>query len=220
MLVELRQYRTRPGQRENWVRYMEQEIVPFQRSKGMTILGTWVAEQEDDLFVWLRQFDSEEERVRLTPRCTRVTSGNRASLLASPKCWTATGRDRTPALNLRELPSVDALFQAIFVQDENATVLPTMRPSFVIWRRNLLSVSRVVSAYSARLVCVVGGVHRAAVWLQRRQPQKHAGQSGGHVQKGCVLDESRVAAKFAAHIGRDRSPPEGDRARRPESRLG
>jgi hypothetical protein len=65
MLFELRQYRTKPGQRENWVRYMEQEIVPFQRSKGMTILGQWIGEQEDDLFIWIRQFDSEEDRVRL-----------------------------------------------------------------------------------------------------------------------------------------------------------
>jgi hypothetical protein len=64
-LVELRQYRTQPGQRENWVRFMNDAIIPFQTSKGMKILGTWVAEQEDDLFVWMREFESEEERVRL-----------------------------------------------------------------------------------------------------------------------------------------------------------
>ena len=65
MLFELRQYRTRPGQRENWVRYMEDVIIPFQTEKGMTILGSWVGEEEDDLFVWIRRFDSEEDRVRL-----------------------------------------------------------------------------------------------------------------------------------------------------------
>ena len=65
MLFELRQYRTRPGQRDNWVRYMHEVIVPFQRGKGMTILGTYVGDQEDDLFVWIRQFESEEDRVRL-----------------------------------------------------------------------------------------------------------------------------------------------------------
>jgi hypothetical protein len=64
-LVELRQYRALPGQRENWVRFMHEVIVPFQTSKGMKILGMWVGEQEDDLFVWLREFESEEERVRL-----------------------------------------------------------------------------------------------------------------------------------------------------------
>jgi hypothetical protein len=65
MLIELRQYRTRPGQRENWVRLFEQEVKPFQESKGMVILGWWIGEQEDDLFVWMRQFDSEAERERL-----------------------------------------------------------------------------------------------------------------------------------------------------------
>src|SRR5215813_3930448 len=65
MLFELRQYRTRPGQRENWVKFMEETIIPFQIARGMTILGSFVGEQEDDLYVWIRRFDSEQERERL-----------------------------------------------------------------------------------------------------------------------------------------------------------
>ena len=65
MLFELRQYRTQPGQREKWVKYMEEVIIPFQTAKGMTILGSWIGEQEDDLFVWIRRFDSESDRERL-----------------------------------------------------------------------------------------------------------------------------------------------------------
>ena len=65
MLFELRQYRTRPGQRERWVRFMEEEIIPFQTAKGMVIVGSWVAEQDPDVYVWLRRFDSEAERERL-----------------------------------------------------------------------------------------------------------------------------------------------------------
>jgi hypothetical protein len=65
MLIELRQYRTKPGQRDKWVQFMHEHIIPFQRSKGMEILDTWVGEQEDDLFVWIRRFASEEDRVRL-----------------------------------------------------------------------------------------------------------------------------------------------------------
>jgi hypothetical protein len=34
MFFELRQYRTRPGQREKWVKFMEEEIIPFQVGKG------------------------------------------------------------------------------------------------------------------------------------------------------------------------------------------
>jgi hypothetical protein len=65
MLFELRQYRMRPGQKDAWVRYMEDVIIPFQSAKGMVITGSWVGEQEDDLFVWIRRFDSEAERERL-----------------------------------------------------------------------------------------------------------------------------------------------------------
>jgi hypothetical protein len=65
MLFELRQYRTKPGQRDAWVRYIHAEVIPFQTAKGMKIIGTWVGEQEDDLFVWMRQFESEAERERL-----------------------------------------------------------------------------------------------------------------------------------------------------------
>ena len=65
MFLELRQYRTQPGQRDNWVRYMEEVIIPFQVSKGMVILGSFVGEQEQDLYVWIRRFESESERERL-----------------------------------------------------------------------------------------------------------------------------------------------------------
>ena len=65
MFFELREYRTLPGQRENWVRFMEEEIIPFQVSKGMVILGSFTGEEEDDLYVWVRRFESEEEREKL-----------------------------------------------------------------------------------------------------------------------------------------------------------
>ena len=62
---ELRQYRVFPGKRDEWVRFMEEEIIPFQISKGMVVIGSWVGEQEDDLYVWVRRFDSEEQRIAL-----------------------------------------------------------------------------------------------------------------------------------------------------------
>ena len=65
MFFELREYRTRPGQRERWVRFMEEQVIPFQVSKGMVIAGSFVGQEEDDLYVWIRRFDSEAERERL-----------------------------------------------------------------------------------------------------------------------------------------------------------
>ena len=65
MFFELRQYRTRPGQREKWVKFMEEEIIPFQVAKGMVIVGSFVGQEEEDLYVWIRRFESEAERQRL-----------------------------------------------------------------------------------------------------------------------------------------------------------
>ena len=65
MLFELRQYRMRPGQEANWVNYMEEVIIPFQISKGMVILGSFVGEEEKDLYVWIRRFESEKQREQL-----------------------------------------------------------------------------------------------------------------------------------------------------------
>jgi hypothetical protein len=65
MFFELRQYRMRPGHEENWVKYMEEVIIPFQISKGMVILGSFVGEEEKDLYVWVRRFESEEQREQL-----------------------------------------------------------------------------------------------------------------------------------------------------------
>jgi len=65
MFFELRQYRTLPGKRAAWVAFMEEVIIPFQVSKGMVIVGSFVGQEEDDLYIWMRRFASEEERVAL-----------------------------------------------------------------------------------------------------------------------------------------------------------
>ena len=65
MFLELRKYRIKPGFREEWVKFMEEEIIPFQISKGMVVVGSFLGEEEDDLYVWIRRFQNEEERKRL-----------------------------------------------------------------------------------------------------------------------------------------------------------
>ena len=65
MFFELREYRIKGGQRERWVKLMEEKIIPFQMSKGMVAVASFVATEEPDLYVWIRRFESEEERDRL-----------------------------------------------------------------------------------------------------------------------------------------------------------
>ncbi len=65
MFFELRQYRLFPGKREEWVKFMDDEIIPFQASMGMTIVGSFIVENDEDLYIWIRRFENEEERKRL-----------------------------------------------------------------------------------------------------------------------------------------------------------
>ena len=65
MFFELRQYQMRPGKRDEWVAMMEEEIIPFQVEQGMVILGSFVGEEEENLYVWIRRFVDEDERERL-----------------------------------------------------------------------------------------------------------------------------------------------------------
>lgn len=62
---ELRQYHVLPGKMEEWVKMMEQEIIPFQVSKGMVICGSFHGETDESVYVWLRRFESEAEREAL-----------------------------------------------------------------------------------------------------------------------------------------------------------
>ena len=59
---ELRQYHVRPGRLAEWVKIMEEEIIPFQVSKGMVICGSFQGEKDELVYVWLRRFNSEAER--------------------------------------------------------------------------------------------------------------------------------------------------------------
>ena len=65
MFFELREYRIRDGKRERWVKLMEEKIIPFQMSKGMVAVGSFVALDEPDLYIWIRRFENEEEAERL-----------------------------------------------------------------------------------------------------------------------------------------------------------
>lgn len=62
---ELRQYKVRPGKMDEWLEFMESEIIPFQVSKGAVVCGSFRGETDPTVYVWLRRFESEAERERL-----------------------------------------------------------------------------------------------------------------------------------------------------------
>lgn len=62
---ELRQYKILPGKMDEWLKLMEEKIIPFQVSKGMVITGSFRHEEDETVYIWMRRFESEEDRVRL-----------------------------------------------------------------------------------------------------------------------------------------------------------
>ncbi|MHA6264566.1 NIPSNAP family protein [Arenibacterium sp. CAU 1754] len=72
---ELRQYEIRPGCMADWLKLMEEEIIPRQVALGMIIAGSFRGGEDDSVYVWLRRFESEEQRERQTRRSMDRTSG-------------------------------------------------------------------------------------------------------------------------------------------------
>lgn len=64
MIVELRQYTLKPGQRDTLVALFEREFVESQEALGMEIIGTFTDAGNPDRFVWLRGFPDMERRAR------------------------------------------------------------------------------------------------------------------------------------------------------------
>ncbi len=61
MFFELRIYPIKPGKAQQWVKLMDEVVIPFQQSKGMAVLASFVNEAKDT-YVWIRRFASETER--------------------------------------------------------------------------------------------------------------------------------------------------------------
>src|SRR5260370_40769006 len=98
MLFELRQYVARPGQRDKWVRFFEAEILPFQTSKGMQIVASFVGENDADAFVWARRFESEAERERLYKE---VYESDHWKTHAAPHLNAMVDRQQTKVLHMK-----------------------------------------------------------------------------------------------------------------------
>lgn len=65
MIVEVRAYRIKPGQREEFIKFFETRAVPALRSHGMKIVGPFLDVENPNKFVFLRGFPSLDERDRM-----------------------------------------------------------------------------------------------------------------------------------------------------------
>ncbi|MEQ1569762.1 MAG: NIPSNAP family protein [Myxococcota bacterium] len=65
MIVDLRDYRTRPGCRDALISCCEETLFPEQRRLGATFLGLFREPDDPDRFVWLRGMADAESRARV-----------------------------------------------------------------------------------------------------------------------------------------------------------
>ena len=65
MFFEHRQYRIKPGQRNNWVKYMDEVIIPHAESQGIVVTASFVGQEEEDFYLWVPRFESDAEYERL-----------------------------------------------------------------------------------------------------------------------------------------------------------
>jgi hypothetical protein len=101
MFYELRQYRAKPGQRDALARYMEEVIIPFQVGKGVVVTGSFTGETEEDLYVWIRRFESEAEREALY---AAVYQSDEWKNDMGPKVIAMMDRDRAEISRLEPMP--------------------------------------------------------------------------------------------------------------------
>ena len=79
---ELRIYEVYPNKMSEWIEFMDAEIIPFQRERGMEINATFIMNSSDEFFeqegerkmhsekkgsiyVWIRRFQDQDHKKRL-----------------------------------------------------------------------------------------------------------------------------------------------------------
>ena len=65
MIVEVRSYRIAPGRRAEFIEFFKTRAIPALREHGMKVVGPMIDTENPNKAVWLRMFDSIEERTRL-----------------------------------------------------------------------------------------------------------------------------------------------------------
>ena len=62
MFYEIRRETAVPGKGKELARCMEDEVIPLHQSHGMTVVGSFVDADDEDVFVWIRKFAGAQER--------------------------------------------------------------------------------------------------------------------------------------------------------------
>jgi NIPSNAP len=63
-VIEVRIYTIHEGMRDEFVKLYDEVLLPAQQRFGLDVLGQFTSTDDDQTFVWLRRFDSQDERQR------------------------------------------------------------------------------------------------------------------------------------------------------------
>jgi hypothetical protein len=63
-VIRVRIYTIHQGKREEFVKLYDEVLLPAQRQFGLEVLGQFISLDDDQTFIWLRRFDSQQERQR------------------------------------------------------------------------------------------------------------------------------------------------------------
>jgi hypothetical protein len=71
VFYEIRRETALPGCGKELARWMDEEVIPFHEAHGMTVVGAFIEAGEEDVFVWIRRFHSDEEQQEIVERVHR-----------------------------------------------------------------------------------------------------------------------------------------------------
>lgn len=68
MFYEIRRERAVPGRGKELIGWMNEQVIPLHEASGMIVVGAFTDASDEDSFVWIRKFASDEEREEIVER--------------------------------------------------------------------------------------------------------------------------------------------------------
>jgi hypothetical protein len=65
MYYEIRRERAKSGRGPDLVRWMDEVVIPIHAEAGMDVVGSFVDRDDEEAFIWIRRFASDDERERV-----------------------------------------------------------------------------------------------------------------------------------------------------------
>jgi len=65
VFYEIRRERAKPGRGSDLAHWMAEVVIPIHTEAGMEVVGLFLDRDDEERFIWIRRFASDEERERV-----------------------------------------------------------------------------------------------------------------------------------------------------------